>query len=112
MSGSEEEGIQTGSRSPIRAQRTPSSLAESSSNSNTGREKLTSSQRICQLLLERHGSRITQLLLQNEEGKQLLRAFLALSFSPAAQEGGNCLVRIIERDPESLLPLLLKKSGT
>ncbi|CDI86158.1 hypothetical protein, conserved [Eimeria praecox] len=129
MSNSDDEGVRTERSSPSRVLRTPSSQVDSSSSSssssnnnnnnnnnsssssNTGRPKLTPSQRICQLLLERHGSRITQLLLQNEEGRRLLEAFLALSFSPAEQEGSNCLVHIIKKDPETLLPLLLKKSG-
>ena len=121
MSGSEEEGTRAEPRSPTRAQRTSSSnfvrspsdtsSSSNSSSSNAGQQKLTTSQRVCQLLLERHGSRIIQLLLQNDEGKRLLKEFLALSFSPAEQEGGNCFVHIIEKDPESLLPLLLAKSG-
>lgn len=74
--------------------------------------KLGRSQQVCKLLLERHGDRIMQLLLASEDGKRLLKEFLAVSFSASGRRGENLLMRLLETVPESVVPILFKKSGT
>ncbi|KAL8425952.1 hypothetical protein Efla_000929 [Eimeria flavescens] len=68
------------------------------------------SQRVCKLLLERHGDRIVQLLVDDEDGRKLLKALLAVSFGASDQAGSNLLKRLLERDPVAVVPVICKKA--
>lgn len=77
----------------------------------TAEKQAGRAQRVCKILLERHGERIIQLLVESNDGRELLKQLLAVSFAASDRGGGTLLKRLLERDPESVVPFLLRKSG-
>ncbi|KAL8435090.1 hypothetical protein ACSSS7_002680 [Eimeria intestinalis] len=67
-------------------------------------------QLVCKLLLERHGDRLVQLLVDDPEGRKLLKSLLAVSFGASDPAGGCLLKRLLERDPAAVVPVLFKRS--
>ncbi|KAL8271088.1 hypothetical protein Esti_005005 [Eimeria stiedai] len=89
-------------------------LRSLSSRVDSGKAKETpkpaaTAQRVCKLLLERHGDRLVQLLVDDEEGRKLLKSLLAVSFGASNRAGGCLLKRLLERDPVAVVPVLFRK---
>ncbi|OEH78684.1 hypothetical protein cyc_02298 [Cyclospora cayetanensis] len=92
--------------SPLRSMSLRTESIGNSSSSNN----LSASQRVCGLLLERHGERVLQLLLSSKDGRQLLESLLSVAFRSAGVGGSPLLVRLLQRDAEGFVSVMMKRS--